>query len=108
MTSQAVIVKFNDWETRCKFYRARPTKKKPINKKNFSSIGLDLSPASISLLYRARKLIIRNEFDANAVYAFADINCNLVVKFADDDFKHFANKTELESMFDAVDIDEED
>ena len=36
------------------------------------------------------------------------LNCNLVIKFADDDYRHFSNKADLEAMFDSVDVEDED
>ena len=101
VTTQSVIVKFNNWDARCALYRARPTQKKPVVGKKFSSIGLDLTRDRISLLERARSLITLNGHD-ESVYPFADVNCNLVVRFGENDFRHFANKTQLEAMFEVV------
>ena len=53
-------------------------------------------------------MIACNELDSGEVYAFADVNCNLVIKFADDDYRHFSNKADLEAMFDSVDVEDED
>ena len=52
---QQIIVRFKDWNARSKFYRARPTVKKPIDKKCFSSIGLDLKTENIALLDKAKE-----------------------------------------------------
>ena len=72
-----------------------------------ASIGLDLTRERITLLERARALIASNGFDSEVVYAFADVNCNLVVKFGDNDFRHFANKSQLEAMFEVADEEDE-
>lgn len=102
VTTQSVIVKFNNWDARCALYRARPTQKKPVSVKKFSTIGLDLTRERVALLERARELISKNGHDTEVVYPFADVNCNLVVKFADSDFRHFTNKTQLDAMFEVV------
>ena len=97
--ARSIIVKYNNWDTRCALYRSRPTQKKPVKDRKFASIGLDLTKERISLLERARSLIASNGLDSEVVYAFADVNCNLVVKFGDNDFRHFTNKSQLEAMF---------
>lgn len=106
-TTQSIIVKYNNWDIRCALYRSRPTQKKPVTGRKFASIGLDLTRERITLLERARALIASNGFDSEVVYAFADVNCNLVVKFGDNDFRHFANKSQLEAMFEVADEEDE-
>ena len=98
--TQAIIVKFNDWDARCALYRARPTRKKPIKDIIFKSISLDLAKDRIGLLEKARERIKNSNLDANEVYAFADINCNLTVRFGQSDFRYFDSEKKLEEYFD--------
>ena len=71
--TQAVICKFTNWDARCALYKARPTRKKPVKDRNFTSISLDLEKNRLALLDVARSKITEMDLDTDEVYAFADI-----------------------------------
>lgn len=113
---QAVIVRFRSWQARCALYRARPTRKKPrasaqpkpgesLPGRGFKSISLDLTPNRYDLLAKARSLIAENFPDnkddagKEKVFAYADINCNLCIRFDEKKVKFFSSVTELEELF---------
>ena len=100
--TQAVICKFTSWDARCALYKARPTRKKPVNNKCFTSISLDLEKNRLALLDVARSKITDLDLNTNEVYAFADINCNLVVRHGHNNFKYFNNKNQLERILEDI------
>ena len=116
---QAVIVRFRSWQARCDLYRARPTRKKPrqpsatlpkpgesLPGRGFKSISLDLTPNRYDLLEKARSLISAKYPDnkdgngGDKVFAYADINCNLGIRFDEKNVKFFTSQIELENLFD--------
>ena len=95
---RSIIVKFKSWGERSAFYRARPTlfsggKKKP-GVLPFR-VSLDLTKRRYDLLKHAKELIDNN---SKFLYAFADINCSLVVKDANNKHHYFNNKVELHKI----------
>ena len=79
--TKQIIVKFRSWNARCAFYKARPTRRKNIVKKSFSSISVDLTKSRLSLLSKVRDAIKERYGDDNDdVFVFSDINCRLVVR----------------------------
>ena len=94
-TTQSVIIKFTNWNARCDFYRARPTKTNGIKVKGFTSVGLDLTKHRLDLLTQARELVEQSD---RGSYALSDINCNLMVKFNDGKLKMFSTIEELKDM----------
>ena len=103
-THQSIIVKFRSWDKRTALYRARPTLKKPTESKRYKTIGLDLTTRNLTLLDMARSKIKERresgtETGVNFPYAFADVNCNLVVRLGDSKFKYFSNNDELIAVF---------
>ena len=101
---QSVIVRFRSWNARCSLYRARPTQQRPrVNKapppSGFKSISLDLTKESFRLLDLAREKLRRNFKDNNKVFCYADINCNLAIRFGDKNVKFFRNEAELNGLF---------
>lgn len=102
--TKPIIVKWRSWNARCAFFRARPTVKKPLKlgtgeQKCFTSISLDLTKQRLNLLDAARKLIEEKHPDSSEVFAFANINCRLAVRFSDKRIKYFNSKEELEKLF---------
>ena len=82
---QSMIVKLHSWKNRVAVYHAR---KKPQDKRIF----VDLTFRRAKLLKFAQSLVKSNP---NFVFAFADINCRLGVKWTDDRFRFFNTKEEL-------------
>lgn len=81
--TKQVIVKFHSWKARCAFYRARPTVRKPLPGKSFSSISVDLTKNRLSLLQKAHQKITEKYGENSKVFAFSDINCRLAVYLND-------------------------
>ena len=78
--TQQIILKFRNWSDRQKNYKARPKgERKPV-KPSFR-VKLDLTNRRFKLLKTAGELIKNS---AVAKYAFADINCSLVIKMNDE------------------------
>ena len=107
---QSVIVRFRSWNARCALYRARPTRQRPRKNQSappagYKSVSLDLTKESFRLLDLAREKIRQNVKDNdtgdghNKVFCYADINCNLVVRFGDKNLKFFRNERELNKLF---------
>ena len=92
---QPVIVKFKDWKSRYKFYKARP--KYNRTKKPGISFGLDLTKRRYNLLNYAREKI-DSEKIAGISYVFADINCSLGIRFPDESLRFFNNKESLNKL----------
>ena len=93
--TQSIIVQYKRWDARCKFYQNRPKKKliPGINRK--FTVSLDLTKRRLNLLNDARDEIVNY---SNVSYAFSDINCNLVLKMANGEFKHFNNGSGLKAL----------
>ena len=85
---QSVIVRFTSWRDRTLVYRAR--------KDSGLVISLDISKARQDLLYKVRSELVERYPDA--VFAFADVNCNLSVKFASG-FKFFESWDGAKDLF---------
>ena len=102
MKTQSVICKFTNWDVRCAIYKARPTRKKTVKDRNFTSISLDLEKNRLELLDVARSKIENLELNTDEVYAFADINCNLVVRYGQNKFRYFNNKIQLEKILEDI------
>ena len=99
ITSRSIIIKFNDWNSRQKFYTSRPklyirgVKQKP-GEHNFK-VALDLTKRRYELLKFAKeKIKINNKID----FAFADSNCSLAIKIKEGPIIHFNSKDELHSI----------
>lgn len=102
--TKQIIVKWRSWNARCAFFRARPTLKKPLklgggDQKCFSSISMDLTKQRLELLDSARKKIAEKYPGTKEVFAFANINCRLAIRFAQDNVKYFSSMGELDTLF---------
>ena len=102
--TKPIIVKWRSWNARCAFYRARPTVKKPLklgegDVKCFSSISLDLTRQRLALLDAARAKIEEKHPGSTKVFAFANINCRLAIRFANNSIKYFNSMDELNKLF---------
>lgn len=111
---QAIIVRFRSWNARCAVYRARPTGKRPRKPKpgettppggGFKSVSLDLTHHSYALLDTARELISakfpdnKDSEGKDKVFCYSDVNCNLAVRFGENDCKFFSSKSQLDEIF---------
>ena len=89
---QQIIIKFNSWESRCAVYFSRPRwfkmSEDERNQAKFS-VKLDLTKKRHNLLMEAVAAIKGNN---NVKFVFSDINCNLVCKTANDEFKYDSNQ----------------
>ena len=100
-----IIVKFRSWNARCALYRARPTKKRPLKKlcngekMMFGAIGLDLTKQRADLFQEARDLLKTKMPENENVFAYADINCALAIRFGDKNVKFFSNRKQLNDLF---------
>ena len=92
--TQQIIVKFRNWSDRQKFYKARPKGEWKPGKPSFR-VKLDLTNRRFKLLQTAGELIKNS---AVAKYAFADINCSLVIKMNDESLCFFKNEQELKDI----------
>ena len=88
--NQAIIVKFSTFRHWTLFYRARK------KLKNGVKLHIDLTKKRFNLLLDAQSFIQGKE---NVKYVYADINCNLKIRFSDNGEKIFSSMSELESMF---------
>lgn len=79
---KTMIVKFHSFGKRSALYKARK------NLKNGIKIHLDITKARLNILDDAKKLITN---DSTVDFVFADINCNIVAKLKDGNFKFFDN-----------------
>ena len=86
-TKQTIIVKFTTFRHRTLLYRARR------KLKNGVKLHIDLSKKSFKLLLDAQKYV-ENVGEVQFVYASA--NCNLKVKFRNNDESFFTSIQELE------------
>lgn len=113
---QDIIIKFKDWEDRCTVYKNRPrwhvinnddSIKKPALR---FSIKLELSKDRMKLLKYA--INSNNAIEDSPInYIFADINCNLVCKLNNNEFKYFVNEYQfniIQSMVLNSDITDDD
>ena len=103
-STKAIIVKWRNWNARCSFYRSRPTVRKPLKlsagvTKCFSSVSLDLTKQRLDLLDTARKLIAEKHPGSKEVFAFANINCRLAIRFGNNDIKYFNCMDDLKKLF---------
>ena len=87
---QPIIVRFRSWNKRCELYKARPKRRANTPQAErtikFHSIGLDLARGTRELLKKGQDLIKVKFQNSNDVFAFADINCNISVKLANNKF----------------------
>ena len=83
------IVKFRHWDPRRKSHLGR----EDARKKGFA-IRHDLTKRRYGLLKKARDIIKQQFAECDEVYAYADINCNLVIRRGAKAF-HFNNDMEL-------------
>ena len=79
---KTMIVKFHSFGKRSALYKTRK------NLKNGIKIHLDITKARLNILDDAKKLITN---DSTVDFVFADINCNIVAKLKDGNFKFFDN-----------------
>lgn len=77
---KTMIVKFYSFNKRTSVYKARKSAKNNIK------VHLDLTKARLRLLDGAKELITPN---SNVDFVFADVNCNVVAKLKNDDYKFF-------------------
>ena len=85
---QAMIVKFSTWRHRTILYRAR---KKLSSKKIF----LDLTKDRFNLLKLCQNKCENNK---KVKYIFADVNCSLCVRLANDKYIHFETEAQLDDI----------
>ena len=90
---QQVIAGMTSWPARTQIYRARYNKLD--NKVRFR---LDLTKSRLQYLKCANSEIKKKGNNNNDVYAFADINCRLVIKIASNDFIYFNSENELNEI----------
>ena len=95
---KSIIVKFGCWDARTNFYKARPKsflngKKKP-GQTPFQ-ITLDLTKRRYDLLKLATGIIKENP---QVLYAFADTNCSLAIKSANNKYYYFNSERELHDI----------
>ena len=95
---RSIIAKFKSWKARAAFYKARPKnfvngRKKPGL--TSSSVSLDLTKRSYSLLAKAKSIIKDNPA---VMFALAGINCSLALKLNDDKFHYFDSEDELNKI----------
>ena len=97
---KSIIVKFKSWHERSAFYKARPKifiggiKKEGVLP---FRVSLDLTKRRCDLLKHATDLIENNH---NFLYAFADINCALVIKDSKNKYHYFNSKNDLQIILD--------
>ena len=77
----------------------KPLKLGPGDQKCFSSVSLDLTKQRLDLLDKAHKLIAEKHPGAKDVFAFANINCRLAIRFADNNIKYFNSMDDLHKLF---------
>ena len=102
---QSVILKFCNWDKRVQLYRSRPTTKSPRKNKTaaphgFKSVSLDITPRNIDLLNKVRS-IISSRYSRDDAYAYADVNCNLVLSFKKK-FHYFKSEKEFNVIIDKL------
>ena len=97
--TQQIIVKFRSWIDRRKLYIARPKKPKVKVKSKEKPpsfrIVTDLTKRRYELLRKAKGLIDDDNANFNVKFAFADINCSLVLFMNDESFRYFNSEEEL-------------
>ena len=86
---RTLICKFTSWCYRTLVYRARKSFPKG------TTIRLDLTKERLKLLKDAQVLIKDN---TNFKYVFADVNCSLGIRLADDSLLHFSSLSEVEKI----------
>ena len=95
---QQVIIKFKSWDSRCAVYNCRSRRFSMTdgerNRVDFS-IKLDLTNNRNKLL---KVYISAIKGNSNFSYVYADINCNLICKLANGEFKYFNNGSEFYSI----------
>ena len=90
--TQSIIVKFKDWEPRTALYKARPRFEPGSKSKPKFTISVDLSRYRYSLLQ-----LITEKID-HVKYCFADVNCNLGLRTADNKLCFFYYIESLEEL----------
>ena len=86
----AMIVKFTTWRHRSDVYKARKGSK--------YSISPDLTKERYNLLRNAREILDSWDNDSSVDFVYADINCRLMVKLKDGEFKSFNSIDEFNKM----------
>ena len=97
-STKSIIVKFKSWESRKKFYQARPKiDPKSLEKPGSSPfiVSLDLTKRRYDLLKYAKGIINDND---KVAYGFADINCSLGIKTSKGKFCYFNTKCQLDDL----------
>ena len=97
---QPIIVKFKSWGDRANFYKARPkfNLHRPGSLK--FTVAVDLTKRRYELLRFARGVIKDN---VKVKYAFADINCSLALRLANDSLCFFNSKDKLSEILNNLD-----
>ena len=99
---QSIIVKFNTWNDRTAFYKARPKSfadgKKLPGTPPFR-VSLDLTKHRFDLLRRARELIKDNP---NFLYAFSNVNCSLLIKDKSNKNHNFNSEVQLNNILNGI------
>ena len=97
---QPIIVEFKSWGDRANFYKARPK----FNVQNPGSlkfsVAVVLTKRRYELLRFARGVIKDN---VKVKYAFADINCSLALRLANDSLCFFNSKDNLSEILNNLD-----
>ena len=93
---QSIIVKFKSWESRCMFYNNRP--KGFTNGVKRSSplpftCNVDLTKSRFNLMKDMRGLTAHYP---DIKFVYADINCNLAIRFKNDEVSLFNTKAKLD------------
>lgn len=97
-TVQPIIIKFKSWSSRTDFYKSRPKNynadgtRKPGS---VYSVSPDLTKRRYDLLKHARNIIINYP---SVSFAFADINCSLVIRTNDNKLFYFNNSCQLDGI----------
>ena len=95
---RSIIIKYKSWESREKFYKARPRnfvngRRKPGAAK--FNVSVDLTKRRYLLLKSAREKVKDN---SNVSYVLSDINCSLAIKMIDDRLLFFNSDKELDDL----------
>ena len=60
---------------------------------------MDLTKQRLDLLDSARKKLKENMPNKKGVFAYANINCRLAIRFGENKVKYFNNNEELDNLF---------
>ena len=103
---QDIIVRFRSWESRCKLYKARPTRKSPRANPGpppfgFKGISLDVTKRNSDLVKKARDMIKERFPDDDNIFALTDINCNQAISY-NRKMYYFSTDDELLTKIDEI------